>query len=119
MLNALTILWCAHAALALIFVAPMVWLARLRVRWSWWEALAFLMPFSAWASLMLGDWVKRPKSMGNLGEFWLVSIAIVVAFAIRVLLGGRSDGVGARVILLATATAAAAGVYLMTPMWPE
>ena len=118
-LKLLTGLWGAHVALALPFVAIVAWLARKRVRWVWWEGLVFLTPFSAWASLMFGNWIKRPKSLGNLGEFWFISLLVVAGVGARALLGMRGDRTDMRVGLLTATTVAAAALYLLAPTWPE
>jgi hypothetical protein len=68
---------------------------------------------------MFGNWVNRPKSLGNLAEFWLISVVIVGAAMVRAVLGSRGDGTGMRVLILAGTAAAGVGVYLLTPMWAE
>jgi hypothetical protein len=118
-LKLIALLWCGHAAVALPMVALVGWLFRHRIRLSWWEGLVFLLPFGAWISLMLGDWISRPKTLANLAECFFLGLPIIVAAGVRVLLGARGDGVGTRVLLLTAVTAAAVVMYVLIPMWPE
>jgi hypothetical protein len=118
-LKLIAYLWCGHAALALPIVALVAWLTRHRTHLSWWEGLVFLLPFAAWMSLMLGDWISRPKTLANLAECFFLGLPIILAASVRAFLGARGDGVGTRVVLLAAVTGAAVAMYLLIPMWPE
>src|SRR5437016_2059924 len=109
-------LWGAHGGLALVVVGPLVWFTRRRVSWKWWEFLALLVPFGIWWALI--STTLRPKSLANLGECGYISIAIVVAAAVRVLLGRRGDARWVPITLFLGVVAASLGTYFLTPPWP-
>ena len=110
-------LWAAHAALALVIVAPLVWLTRRRVQWHWWEFLALLLPFTIWWALM--STTLRPKSIANLGECGYISVGIVAAAVVRAILGKHGDRRLVPIMLLLGVVAASIGTYFFTPPWPE
>jgi hypothetical protein len=85
----LAYLWLVHVLVAIPIVAPIVWLARHRVRWHWWEVVVFVLPFSCWLGLVFANW--RPKTLANLGECFVVSVAIIVAGVLRTLLDKASE----------------------------
>jgi cytochrome bd-type quinol oxidase subunit 2 len=119
MQNALLLayLWLVHVLVTSPVVAPVLWFGRHRVRWNWWEATVFIVPFSLWLGLVLTNW--RPKTLANLGECFLISLAIVVGVLLRTLLGRSGDNRRVGAVLVLGVTAIAVATYFVTPMWPE
>lgn len=113
----LAYLWLIHVLVTTPVVAPSVWLTRDRLRWNWWEAAVFVVPFTLWLGLQFTNW--RPKTLANLGECFLISIAVAVGVVVRVVLGRPRDNKRVAVVLIVGVTAFAVATYFVTPMWPE
>ena len=77
-------LWSVHAAIATVLSAPIVFFARKRVHWRWWELSALVLPFAVWLILMHSELATGRKSIANLGEPYLFSLAIPLAALVRV-----------------------------------
>src|SRR5438132_1036154 len=113
----LAYLWLVHVLLTSPVVVPVVWFARHRVRWHWWETAVFVAPFALWLTLVFADW--RPKSLANLGECFFISSAIVGAAVLRALLGRVGNNKRVPVAFVVGVTGVAVATYFITPMWPE
>jgi hypothetical protein len=113
----LAYVWLMHVLVTIPVVAPVIWFARHRVRWYWWEALVFILPFTVWMTLMFTS--LRPKSIANIGEALMISIGIAAAVLIRLMLGKAGHDKRIAALLLLGVVGVAVGVYFLTQLWPE
>jgi len=111
-------LWFSHAVTAAVFTWPIVCLGRKRVSWDLTEVFDFIIavtiPFTIWASLIIAN--SGGKSLSNLGECFVISIAIPVAAVICVFIGHRMTRWIRSSILVFSLCAVAIGTYLFMPM---
>jgi hypothetical protein len=111
--------WLFYLLIAGMLTAPIVFFGRRRVHWLWWETRAFIVPVFIWMALMLSSLETGRKSLANLGEYVFISFAVPIAGLIRVALGTRvREGVCAG-SLFALVCLTAAGVFWLTPAFPE
>jgi hypothetical protein len=120
-------LWVIHAPLAGVLTVPIAILGWRRTRWSLWDLAAFILPYGLWAALMAVPatgpfptaWPGWPgKSLANLVECLVISLAIPVAALARVIIGarGRDGAIPAGLIGLC---GVAAFTFFLTPALPE
>jgi len=82
--------WILHAALAVVLSLPTLLLGRHRANWRVLDSLALVVPFVVWSTLLLTV-DNDDKQLGNLKECFVLSLAIPVAAAIRVMVGDRRN----------------------------
>jgi hypothetical protein len=111
------VLWTVSTTIAAILSAPLVWLGRRRVHWHSWEGLAFVLPFAVWCALSFLN--VRVKTLSNLVEPILISLAIPVAAGLRLIVGRRHSGAFVASHLIALLCIVAAAVYFFMPALPE
>jgi hypothetical protein len=116
-LIALMWLWFVHAAVAAPVVIASVIFTRRTVVWHWWETLTFIVPFGLWLGLLFSS--LRPKSLGNLGECFFITIAIAIASPLRAYLGRSKPGLGLPLTTLAGVSLVAVASYFLSGVWPE
>ena len=85
---------------ALILSAPIVFFGRRRVKWRYWEALAFVLPFCGWmlVASLLEAYTTRTKGWGNMIEPWFIGPAIPIAALVRVIVGKKGETLCALII---------------------
>lgn len=115
----LLIAWLCSVAAAVSYVLslPLLYLGRKRARWHLWESMGFILPFVIWGAWMMLD--GSGKSLANLGECFIISLAPPVAVAIRVMLGHRNRQWLYSSFLIALLCGVAIATYLLTPSLPE
>ena len=114
---ALTWIWVVHSVIGAVLSAPVVYFGRRRVHWGLLDLLAFLLPFAVWEALMVISGIG--KSLANLIEPFLFSLAIPLAAFVRVLVGSRDRERAWSIGLVFLLCLVAASVYWWTPALPE
>jgi hypothetical protein len=113
----LVILWGVHAILPLVVSSPLLYLGRHRAKWQAYDLLALVLPFLVWLFCMAAFGAN--KSLSNLGECFLISIAIPFAAATRIALGYRQrQWIYSAFIIFALCLVAVA-IYFLIPSLPE
>ena len=110
-------LWLWHFVIAGVPCLLLVFFGRKRARWQMWEALAFVVPFVLWATLMVAN--GKGKTLGNAAEVAAISFAIVVAALIRVAVGHKERQPFYPAALLLLLCVVSAGLYFFVPGLPE
>lgn len=105
------------AAISVVLSLPLLYLGRRRARWRLWESMGFILPFCIWGVWMMLD--GSGKSLANLSECFIISLAPPLAVAIRVVLGHRRGQWPYSGILIALLCGVAIATYLLTPSLPE
>ncbi len=117
--GAIFLIWLMHAALAGVFLAPVVIFGRRRVHWHSWELLVLVLPFTIWSVLMFSELAIGKKSLSNHAEPIYFAAAIPVAALIRVALGTRMSERVSAGCLIAAVCLVAVGVFFFVPPLPE
>jgi hypothetical protein len=110
-------LWFVHAAIAVVLSAPIVFLARGRVRWRPYDVLALVAPFIVWAFLMAH--VSRGKSLASFGEAIYLSLVVPFAVLLRAGFGRREPVQSYSLLMTSLLCLAAAAIFFLTPSLPE
>ena len=111
-------IWGVHAAIAVVLTAPIVFFGRKRLRWKWWELLAFVLPFAVWAILMSSELAEERKTVWNIPEGLYFAVAVPLAALVRVAVGSRRREPVWAAALLVALCAIAAAVFFLVPPWP-
>ena len=114
---ALTWIWVVHSAIGAVLSSPVLYLGRRRVHWGLLDLLAFVLPFAVWEALMVISSVG--KSLANLIEPLVFSLAIPIAALLRVLVGARDRERAWSIGLVFLLCLVAVSVYWWTPALPE
>src|SRR5689334_18716951 len=85
----LFLIWLAHAVVGCALAGPILYLGSKRIGWGRWELLALIIPFCAWAVLLLSPLSEGKKSLANIGEPVYISLAMPVLALLRVATGKR------------------------------
>lgn len=112
-------IWGIFTAPAGVVTGIIVFLSRRRVDWKAWEAVVFILPFGAWALLMISDLSLNQKSLANLGEPLYFIAGIPIAAIVRVLVGRRASQTVLSGALIGFVSALAVAVFFMVPPLPE
>jgi len=113
------LIWTMQAAVGAGLAAPILFLGRKRVGWASWHLLALILPFLVWLLLSLSPLATGRKSLANIGEPILISLAMPFAALVRVGLG-RSVPDRVSAIGLITLLSVVAGiVFFSVPFIPE
>jgi hypothetical protein len=110
-------IWVVHTAIGAGLSAPVVYVGRDRVHWGVVDLLSFVLPFAVWTSLLFA-W-PAGKSLANLAEPFVFSVAIPAAASVRVVVGRRFEERTVSTVLVALLCLAAGGVYWLMPSLPE
>jgi hypothetical protein len=104
-------LWIVHAVV--------VFLGRNRVDWKSWELAALVLPYTVWSVLMESEFSDGRKSLANLVEPLLLSVAIPVAALIRVKVARKFLEAVSSILLILALCAVAALIFFAVPPLPE
>jgi hypothetical protein len=110
-------LWCLHAIIAAVLSSPVLYFGRHRAKWQAYELLALVLPFLVWAVCITA--YSQGKSIANLGECFLISIAIPIAALLRVAMGHRKKQWANSAAIILGLCIVAISIYLFTPSLPE
>lgn len=121
MLEFILAVWFLHVLAALFLSYPFFRFGWKRAEFKRWEAWAFVAPYCAWCvSLIVNLSVGNGKSLANMaGEPFLISVAIAIAIALRVIVGGRRSPASLAGWLLGTLCVASFALDCLTTGWPE
>ena len=117
LLMMMLIIWGYHVFVAGVVAAPILYFGRKRVHWEKWELVAFVIPFAIWSIAILID--GEGKTLSNLGECQVISIAIPVAALIRVFVGQRAKQRILSMLLIVLLCAVGIATYFLMPGLPE
>jgi rRNA maturation protein Nop10 len=106
-----------HVVVSGILSSPLLYFGRRRADWQPWELVGFIVPFCIWLDWMILD--GSGKSLANLGEFIVISLATPLAVLVRVVAGARRRQWLWSSVLILLLCFVAAGTYLFTPALPE
>ncbi|MEX0713406.1 MAG: hypothetical protein WD278_13705 [Pirellulales bacterium] len=110
-------LWFVHAAIAVVLSAPVVFLARRRVRWVLYDLLALIAPFIVWAVLMAHG--PAGKSLANFGEAFYLGLVVPLALLLRASFGRREPVQRYSLLMTSLLCLAAVAIFFLTPSLPE
>jgi hypothetical protein len=117
--GSMVLLWLAHAGIAAVLSAPIVYFGRKRVHWRPWELLALLLPFAIWTLLMFSKLSTSKKSLANLAEPFYFALSIPLATMVRVAIGSRISERACAACILTTLCVVAALMFFFVPCLPE
>jgi hypothetical protein len=107
-------IWLAHAAIACILSAPIIYFSRKRVHWQRWESLALVIPFAIFSLLMLSHFVT--KNALNMFDAITIGFAVPIAALVRVIVGVRIEEEFTSGALMFFLCVIAFVVYFSTPI---
>ena len=110
-------IWLGQVAIAALLCLPIMFLGRRRVHWRKWEVAAFVVPFWIWGVLMLIN--GNGKTLANLQEAVVITLAIPLAALVRVAIGDKGHRLFYPVLALLLLCALSAGLYFFVPGLPE
>jgi hypothetical protein len=111
------LLWLVHCLFAGFLSLPLIIFGRKRAHLEGWESIAFLLPFSVWAVLMVIS--DSGKSLSNLVESQIIALAIPLAVAIRIGIGSFEGRRSYSALLILGLCNFAVGLYFFMPSLPE
>jgi hypothetical protein len=117
--NALFLIWSAHAVIGAVLSAPILFFGRKRIGWARWRLLALVVPFCVWTLLMFSPLSTGRKSLANLGEPVYISLAMPALALLRVVVGRRMSERAYAASFITVLCAATAAVFFLVPALPE